>query len=310
MYALRTIPTADECLRLRDQVFGSDAPSSLLGDVDDALAGALTPPAVVALVEAAGLGDEDAVASFRALTPSERYCLLLDAWLFVLADAALAPDGSTEVGATRLWSLGDAPADDARLDLLVRFGLLADAAGDHGATAFGEAMWCWLWAAVDYDAVEPGRPSPTAAWLAPFRDDIRSGLVFGEVADRVEATWTIRVTFGDAWRRLDAPAAVPVDELAPVVLRAFGFDLDHAWCFRSTGIETPPATAWSVGRASPPLSRLLRAPGDSSVLAYGEPLRWSLTLTFEGPAPAAVGAPVLRDAEGVSATQYGDDEWL
>ena len=294
--------------------------------------------------------DEGMLALWHDLNPTERYFNLLESWLVhatcdIIAERSWGTSGecfeSVSSVAQRLRKRRT-EVSDARHDgplygmtdfmtaaLMELFGWLRlecaqpePGEGFNPAAierlALGDAMLNVLIAAqfageweryYDDQPAEPGVLQPV---FQPYFPQWQRVLAQPETGFR-EGTFTWRVSLGSAWRRIVAPAASSLDELAGSILDAFDFDCDHLYCFqlrdrrgRELRIACPyedDAAAFTdeVGLGDLPISE---GASMKFIFDYGD--WWEFTVRLEeiGPTDPKLTGPKVTAKKGRAPEQY------
>ncbi|MEX1027879.1 MAG: plasmid pRiA4b ORF-3 family protein [Candidatus Paceibacterota bacterium] len=195
---------------------------------------------------------------WNSLNPTEQYMSLLESWLLTASWEAVGKRGSYGGGMQQeivsvymklddtitkpsdsQYELFYGLSDAVTLDLLHQFGwvrLTYESKVAEGKTArvqtierlpFGDAMFaaaCDLGISASRDAQLPRKT------LKPFFPEWKRSLEVLE-PDFQDGQYTLKLSLGNVWRRLVAPAETTLEEVADILLDAFGFDDDHAYQF-------------------------------------------------------------------------------
>ncbi len=299
--------------------------------------------------------DKDVLTAWRDLNATERYFTLPESWLVQGSPEILAERCGWSSGCLnslnwvtqKLHALRARVLDDRHVGmfcgtmelvtvaLMELFGWLrlefqAPAPGEGvklaaiERLALGDAMVSILTAYhlsgawpgyYDERLVEPGALPPL---FQPFFPEWQRTLVPPEQPFR-DATYTWRVSLGQAWRRIVAPAEATLDALAMTILDAFDFDDDHLYCFelidrhgRSLRIACPyeeDATAFTGETA---LGDLPLPEGGTMTFHfdYGDDWRFSVKLEEVGP-KSRRRRPKVTAQGGQAPAQYAGEaeEW-
>jgi hypothetical protein len=298
--------------------------------------------------------DKDVLTAWRELNATERYFTLLESWLVHGSPETLAERCSWSSGClnslswvaqklrarqtTKLderYGLVYGTMDLVTVALMELFGWLClkyhDPAPGEGVKlaaierrAFGDAMVSALnayhlshaWPA--YHDERPAEPGVLQPLFQPFFPEWQRTLVPPEQPFR-DGTFTWRVSLGQAWRRIVAPADATLDTLAMTILDAFDFDDDHLYCFelidrhgRKLRIACPyeeDATAFtgetSLGDLPLPVGGTMTFRFD-----YGDDWRFSVKLEEVGPKSRRRRTKVTAQG-GQAPAQYADvaEDW-
>ena len=213
--------------------------------------------------------DEGMLALWHDLNPTERYFNLLESWLVhgswnMIAERGWGISGEcfesvssvaqrlrkrrTELSDSRHGGPLYGTTDFMTAALMELFGWLRLECAQPGQgegfkpaaierLAFGDAMLNVLVTAQfagewgGYYEDQPAEPGALQPVLQPYFPEWQRVLARPETGFR-EGTFTWRVSLGSAWRRIVAPAASSLDELARSILHAFDFGGDHLYCFQ------------------------------------------------------------------------------
>lgn len=293
--------------------------------------------------------DSELLAIWKTLNPTERYFSLLDAWLiqggpeligeresggqglldpFVFFWRRLNP-GKTEIppeptgtkffgtmdlvltalaelfGWLRVEYREPRPGDSVRPAAIERLPL-----GDAMADAINIFFLSALFRA---ESEEARAASPLLPLFQPNFPDFQRVLSAPARPFR-DGEYTWRVSLGDVWREIVAPARATLDQLATAILKAFEFDRDHLYCFyvkdprgknleflcpfQDEGLPTTDEVA---------LGDLPVAEGDEMgfLYDYGDEWRFSVKLLRVGP-PSNRRELEVMARQGDAPAQYGD----
>ncbi len=94
-------------------------------------------------------------------------------------------------------------------------------------TDFGDAMFV---ATCQFESFEDENPRELQAKMQNYFPDWKETLA-GQVAEYRDGQFTFKVSLGETWRRIVAPASVSLEQLADAILDAYQFDHDHLYQF-------------------------------------------------------------------------------
>jgi len=184
-------------------------------------------------------------------------------------------------------------------------------------TPFGDAVLARL---LDYLAIEWDQDADDQAPFGrlqpafqPFFPEWRANLTLPETGF-TEGIHVFKVSLGRIWRRIAAPADVPLDHLAAAILNAFKFDHDHLYKFTfensfglSVGVnhpyvEEPPFTDEIL------IGDLPLEPGNTMTFLYDFGDNWEFGVHLEqiDPPDRRRRKPVVLESRGKAPEQYPD----
>ncbi len=211
--------------------------------------------------------DEQGLASWHSLNPTERYFTLLESWL-VRGDPQILgergyfasggiqnwptffqrfPDRSLQVtGNQEVESLLPYAPSLCTLALLDLFGIvtLRYAKPEPGKgwriarierTGFGDAMTHVLFekgiiAEVLFTEPEDQPAAILQTKFASFFPEWQHHLVLSE-PEKLEGIYVFKVSLGSVWARIAIPSNGLLEDLSDSILNAYEFDFDHLYCF-------------------------------------------------------------------------------
>jgi len=299
--------------------------------------------------------DEEVLAAWLDLNPVERYFALLESWLVQATPEIIGERGgwgsesfqsvmrvAQKLRQRRTVQSGERHGgplygimESVTVALMELFGWLRLEYGqpEEGQGVrlaaierlpFGDAMVALLtashfsgqWAP---SCDEPAEPGALKAVFEPYFPEWQRTLAQPEAEYR-DGTYTWRASLGRAWRRIVAPAAATLDELAMTILNAFEFDDDHLYCFKVRGrdgrtrqIVCPyqddgPAFSDEVtlGELSLPEGGTMKF-----IFDYGDWWEFAVKLEEVGPPNARRTRPKVTAKGGRAPAQYAteDEEW-
>ena len=130
-------------------------------------------------------------------------------------------------------------------------------------------------------------------------------------------TYTWRASVGQAWRRIEAPAEMSLDDLALAILDAFDFDVEHLYCFelrdarsRKLRIACPMENKADAFTDEVTLGDLPLPAGETMTFVYDYGDDWQFTVKLEHVAEteAKLAKPKVSAKGGQAPTQYDWDE--
>jgi hypothetical protein len=212
--------------------------------------------------------DQQGLASWYDLNPTERYFTLLETWMLRADPSILGERGLFASGDVRNWQgffqrypdqslqvAGNKAAESSfpytptfcTLALLDLFGIVTVeyakpepgkgcrvARVEH--TGFGDAMTHLLFKGgffFDLSSAEledDEEPDKLRARLAPFFPEWRHRLVLSK-PERVPGVYIFKASLGSIWARIAVPSESTLDELSTCILNAYEFDFDHLYQF-------------------------------------------------------------------------------
>jgi len=211
--------------------------------------------------------DEQGLASWHSLNPTERYFTLLESWLVRGDPQILGERGYFASGGIRNWPIffqrfpgrslqvaGNQKVESllpyepslCTLALLELFGIvtLRHAKPEPGKgwridrierTEFGDAMTRVLFGKELISQVLFAEPEDQSADIlhtrfAPFFPEWRHHLVLSE-PEKLEGIYVFKVSLGSVWARIAIPSDGLLEDLSASILNAYQFDFDHLYCF-------------------------------------------------------------------------------
>jgi hypothetical protein len=213
--------------------------------------------------------DAAALASWRALNPTEQYFALLEAWLYVSTPAMVGMDDHWGLSLLEQWQIGltylpeqekrhagnppldflyDMGGSPYNLALAELFGLVAlDApvSGDRYArpeglkrTPFGKAMFALLAVALqdpeegeEEEEMDDGAFGRLLPVFQPYFPAWQNSPGGSEPPPTREGVYVFKVTLGRVWRRIALSHEHSLDDLLAAILRSVDFDFDHLYQF-------------------------------------------------------------------------------
>ena len=299
--------------------------------------------------------DETMRGSWDGLNATERYFTLLEAWLVharpgmlgkgrgpgrgVLLDCAMLWQSIRKGGLHLVkWRPGERHlpgigTEYHHLTLMAMFGL---AAVDQGAVVGGEP-WRptdvrrlpWgdtvfalvsdldVWMQVMNDT-EPGKVTfgRLQGVFGPFFPEWQRNLVVSGPVFR-KGVFVFGVSLGKVRRQIALSAGGNLEDLAHGILKAFGFDSDHLYCFTYkdrfgaiVNVDHPycdePLWTLDVRVGDLPL-----AAGEAMDFLYDFGDNWLFRVRLDRVDPPAAGfsRPIVLEAHGKAPQQYGREEW-
>lgn len=296
--------------------------------------------------------DQEIVMSWRGLNPTERYFALLESWLVQGAAELITERGGWASSFMRsltdlAWRLRERRTvavhrgrggllndvmEATTAALMELFGWVrlefAEPAAGEGVkitaierTDFGDAMVGLLnrgyldrqWPIFDDET--PAEPGVLRPLFQPYFPEYQRAMETKELPYQ-DGTFVMRVSVGDAWRRISAPDDATLDALAHTIIEAFDFDLDHLYCFelrqpngRRLRIACPYESEAAAFTDDFTLGELPIAEGGTMTMIFDYGDNWRFHVKLEEIRPAAKSTRPKVIAEGGKApAQYPYDD--
>ncbi len=180
---------------------------------------------------------------------------------------------------------------------------------------FGDAMFS---ACCGIKSRASDRDEEFQATFRPFFPEWNKTLKEPE-AEFQEFQFTLKVSWGDAWRRIEAPDETTLEELAGLILESFDFDFDHLYQFEYRNErgqnETVICSQLMDGdylADEMMLGHLPIGKGESMLFHYDFGDDWKFNVLIEdlSDLPDEYEAPKITDRFGEAPKQYPfEDEW-
>ena len=289
--------------------------------------------------------DPEMLVQWNSLNATEKYMSLLECWVTTASTEALGGGRSMWAGMvfeirTVYFHLEKQETTLTKdhfyitygtqnlmtLSLLHQFGwvrLEYDSIADDGKTAqlrsirrlpLGDAM---IAALCEIDRFDGEDSTSLRETFEGFFPDWKRSLSISEPGFR-EGEHMLKVSVGEVWRRIAAPAETSLDDFAHEVLDAFDFDHDHLYEFRyrnHQGIRVqavaPPISDAKVWADEVRLGELPISEGDTITMLYDFGDDWEFHIKLEqiSDEPSRRTGPEVVKRSGTAPKQYMDDDW-
>lgn len=294
--------------------------------------------------------DPPVLQRWQALSTTEQYFTLLEGWLLRSSPALLdqAPDSiyvpllqwlqffvqipgqGLQVAGHRYWE-GQITGTPGlvNLALMESFGLLQTEGNSClpgkgwrpqqvRRTSFGDALLARL---CDFLATQPPPPATDPRACGRLQPIFQPCFPQWQQTLQVPETpftageYVFGVCLETAWRRIAAPAALTLDQLAGAIVKAFDFDFDHLYCFLFEDRYGLPRQVNHPLVEEPPFANQVRVgdvplqPGEVMSLLYDFGDEWEFMVLLEriDPPNAKRKKAAVLEKRGRAPAQYGED---